>query len=100
VMGGLSGPAAKPIILRMAYQCVRSVRIPVIGCGGIASGADALEYLLAGCKAVQVGTATFRHPGAMLSVIEEIADHCAREGISRVSDLIGTLSSPAEDGGM
>lgn len=73
VMGGLSGPAVKPIILRMAYQCVRTVDIPVIGCGGIMTAQDALEYLFVGCKAVQVGTATFLHPGAMVNIIDELA---------------------------
>jgi len=100
VMGGLSGPAVKPIALRMAYQCVRSVGIPVIGCGGIMSAEDALEYLIVGCRAVQVGTATFLHPGAMLAVIDGLRAHCAETGITRLADLIGTLSSPAEDGHM
>jgi dihydroorotate dehydrogenase (NAD+) catalytic subunit len=100
VMGGLSGPAVKPIALRMAYQCVRSVAIPVIGCGGIMSASDALEYLIVGCRAVQVGTATFLHPGAMLEVLDGLTAHCAEMGIDRIVDLIGTLSSPAEDGHM
>lgn len=100
VMGGLSGPAVKPIILRMAYQCVRSVSIPVIGCGGIMSATDALEYLLVGCRAVQVGTATFLHPSAMLAVIDGLEDYCREMGLERVEDIVGTLSSSAEDGGM
>lgn len=100
VMGGLSGPAVKPIILRMAYQCVRSVGIPVIGCGGIMTAEDALEYLFVGCRAVQVGTATFLHAGAMLGVIDGLEAYCRDMGVDRVSDLIGTLSSSAEDGGM
>lgn len=100
VMGGLSGPAVKPIILRMAYQCVRSVGIPVIGCGGIMTAEDALEYLFVGCRAVQVGTATFLHPGAMLSVIDGLENYCRTMGIERIEDLVGTLSSSAEDGGM
>jgi dihydroorotate dehydrogenase (NAD+) catalytic subunit len=61
-MGGLSGPAIKPIILRHVFQCARAVKIPVIGCGGIASAEDAIEYMLAGASAVQVGTATFLQP--------------------------------------
>ncbi len=100
VMGGLSGPAVKPVILRMAYQCVRTVGIPVIGCGGIGSAADAIEYLLVGCRAVQVGTATFRHPGAMLQIIDDLAAYCREQEIERISDLVGKLSSSAEDGGM
>jgi dihydroorotate dehydrogenase (NAD+) catalytic subunit len=100
VMGGLSGPAVKPIILRMAYQCVRAVSIPVIGCGGIMSGQDAAEYLIVGCSAVQVGTATFRHPSAMLTVIDELAQFCEYQGLSRVRDLIGTLDAPSGDGAL
>ena len=97
VMGGLSGPAIKPIILRMAYQCVRAVQIPVIGCGGIMTAADALEYLIVGCRAVQVGTATFVHPGAMLTVIDGLEDYCRQNGIARIADLTGTLSAEAHD---
>ncbi|HET8728981.1 MAG TPA: dihydroorotate dehydrogenase [Alphaproteobacteria bacterium] len=100
IMGGLSGPAVKPIILRMAYQCVRAVRIPVIGCGGIMTAEDAAEYLLAGCRAVQVGTATFIHPTAMLSVIDGLADYCRSLGVASVRDLIGTLNAPGETGDM
>lgn len=100
VMGGLSGPAVKPIILRMAYQCVRSVNIPVIGCGGIMTAEDALEYLFVGCRAVQVGTATFLHPSAMLGVIDGLESYCRDMDVERVEDLVGTLSSSAEDGGM
>ena len=65
VMGGLSGPAIKPIVLRQVYQCARTVKIPVIGCGGISTTEDAVEYMLAGATAVQVGTATFVQPAAM-----------------------------------
>src|SRR5262249_25122068 len=68
--GGLSGPALKPIALRMVYQVARSLDIPIIGCGGIATGEDAMEFLMAGASAVQVGTATFRDPRAPLNVIE------------------------------
>lgn len=91
VMGGLSGPAMKPIALRMVYQCARAVDIPVIGCGGIATGADAVEYMLAGAAAVQVGTATFVRPTAMLTVIDGIADYCRRKGFARVADLTGAV---------
>ncbi len=90
-MGGLSGPAIKPIVLRMAYQCARALRIPVIGCGGIASAEDALEFLIAGCRAVQVGTATFRHPGAMIHILDDLDTWCRARGIERIDDLIGTL---------
>lgn len=100
VMGGLSGPAVKPIVLRMAYQCVGHVNIPVIGCGGIMTADDAVEYLLVGCSAVQVGTATFLHPSAMLSVIDGLDAYCRSAGVNRVTDLIGTLDSPPNDGTM
>jgi len=93
VMGGLSGPAVKPITLRMTYQCARAVDIPVIGCGGIASAEDAVEYLLAGARAVQVGTATFVRPGTMDEVIAGIAAYCRRKGFNRVVEMIGALDA-------
>ena len=88
VLGGLSGPAVKPIVLRQVYQCARAVDIPIIGCGGIVSGEDAAEYLLAGATAVQVGTATFVRPTAMIDVLTGLEAFCKRKGISRVADLI------------
>lgn len=91
VMGGLSGELVKPIVLRMTYQCARAVNIPVIGCGGIATAEDAIEYLLAGATAVQVGTATFVRPTAMLDVIEGIEAFCKRKGIAKVKELIGAM---------
>jgi dihydroorotate dehydrogenase (NAD+) catalytic subunit len=91
VMGGLSGPAVKPVIVRMTYQCAKAVRIPVIGCGGISTAEDAIEYMLAGAAAVQVGTATFVRPTTMLTVIDGLASFCRRKGISRVADLIGAV---------
>jgi len=97
VMGGLSGPAIKPIVLRQVYQCARAARIPVIGCGGIASTEDAVEYLLAGATAVQVGTATFRHPGAMPAIIDGLAAFCARRGIAEVASLTGALRTEEAD---
>ncbi len=93
VMGGMSGPAIKPIILRMAYQCANAVGIPVIGCGGIATAEDAVEYLLAGASAVQVGTATFIQPAAMVTIIDDLAQFCQRRGIARVKELIGAMQS-------
>ncbi len=91
VMGGLSGPAIKPIVLRQVYQCARAVRIPVIGCGGIATAEDAAEYMLAGATAVQVGTATFLQPETMIAVIEGLDRFCAARGIARVAELTGAL---------
>ena len=92
VMGGLSGPAVKPIFLRMVYQCARAVKICVIGCGGVMNGEDAIEYLLAGASAVQVGTASFLHPLAMINVIEGVERYCSAQGVARVAELIGAMA--------
>jgi dihydroorotate dehydrogenase (NAD+) catalytic subunit len=89
VMGGLSGPAIKPIALRMVHQCHRSVRIPIIGCGGIASAEDAVEFMLAGASAVQVGTASFLDPGAMQKIIDGLEAYCAEMGVARIRELTG-----------
>ena len=91
--GGLSGPAIKPVALRMVHDTVRAVRIPVIGIGGIASGDDALEFLLVGARAVQVGTATFVDPRATERIARELATGLARRGVGDVRDWIGTLES-------
>lgn len=91
VMGGLSGPAVRPVIVRMVFQCARAVKIPIIGCGGIMNGADAVEYLLAGASAVQVGTASFLDPAAMLAVIDGLNAYCERHGIARVAELTGAV---------
>lgn len=97
IMGGLSGPAVKPIVLRQVYQCSRAVRIPVIGCGGISTTEDAIEYLLAGAAAVQVGTATFVQPAAMISIIDGLKKFCERRDIPRVADLIGAVLNEEAD---
>jgi dihydroorotate dehydrogenase (NAD+) catalytic subunit len=89
IMGGLSGPAVKPIILRHVFQCAKAVTIPVIGCGGISTAEDAIEYLLAGASAVQVGTATFLQPAAMITIIDGLTAFCLRREIPRITDLIG-----------
>jgi len=96
VMGGLSGPAIKPIIVRQVFQCARAVRIPIIGCGGIMNATDAIEYLLAGASAVQVGTATFVHPAALTTIIDDLTAFLVRRGIERVGALVGAvrLTSP------
>jgi dihydroorotate dehydrogenase (NAD+) catalytic subunit len=97
IMGGLSGPAIKPIVLRQVYQCARTVKIPVIGCGGISTTEDAIEYMLAGAAAVQVGTATFIQPAAMINIIDGITKFCERREISRVADLIGAVLTEESD---
>ncbi len=91
VMGGLSGPAIKPIALRMVHQCYRSVRIPVIGCGGICSADDAVEFMLAGASAVQVGTASFIDPGVMQKIIDGLEAYCREMGVAHVRDLTGQV---------
>jgi dihydroorotate dehydrogenase (NAD+) catalytic subunit len=91
VVGGLSGPAIKPVGLRMVWQVSRAVKIPVVGMGGIISGEDAAEYLLAGASAVQVGTANFLDPAACLKVARELAAFCREQGIQDVNELVGGL---------
>ena len=90
-MGGLSGPAIRPIAVRMVYECAQQVRIPVIGMGGISSARDALEFLIAGATAVQVGTANFVDPFIWPKLLMGIEDYLTRHGIERVVDLVGTL---------
>ena len=92
--GGLSGPAIKPVALRMVHEVARAVRIPVIGMGGIASGDDALEFLLVGAQAVQVGTANFNDPAATSRIATELAAGLRRRGCADVRDWIGTLARP------
>ena len=87
IMGGLSGPAIKPIVLRQVFQCAGAMKIPVIGCGGITTAEDAVEYMLAGATAVQVGTATFLQPAAMTTIIDELAAFCLHRDIKRASEL-------------
>ncbi len=91
VMGGLSGPAIKPIVLRHVFQCAKAVEISVIGCGGISTAEDAVEYLLAGAAGVQVGTATFLQPTAMIDIIDGLRSFCLHRDIPRVTDLIGGI---------
>jgi dihydroorotate dehydrogenase (NAD+) catalytic subunit len=89
--GGLSGPAIKPIALRMVFQAARAVKIPVVGLGGIATGEDAAEFLIAGAHAVEVGTANFWDPASPLRVARELGDFCRAEKIAKIADLVGTL---------
>src|SRR5580704_6384914 len=91
IMGGLSGPAVKPIILRHVFQCAKAIAIPVIACGGISNAGDAVEYMLAGATAVQVGTATFVQPAAMTTIIDGLEAFCVHREIARVSDLTAAV---------
>lgn len=89
--GGLSGPAIRPVAVRMVHQVVQAVSIPVIGVGGIVRAMDALEFLIAGATAVQVGTANFVDPTAMLAIVQGIEEFCIEENISDIRELIGSL---------
>jgi dihydroorotate dehydrogenase (NAD+) catalytic subunit len=89
--GGLSGPAIKPIALRFVYQAARAVRIPVVGLGGIATGEDAAEFLIAGATAVEVGTAHFWDPGSAVRIARELEQFGSREGIGSVRELVGSI---------
>lgn len=93
VTGGLSGPAIKPVALRMVYQAARAVKIPIIGLGGIASTEDALEYFIAGARAIQVGTANFYDPSTSIRIVQGLRDYCHRKQL-HLADLIGSLKIP------
>jgi dihydroorotate dehydrogenase (NAD+) catalytic subunit len=93
IFGGLSGPAIKPIALRCTYEVVRAVNVPIIGIGGITNATDALEFLLVGAKAIQVGTANFINPTVTLDIIEGIARFLTVEGLTSIEDYIGTLDT-------
>jgi dihydroorotate dehydrogenase (NAD+) catalytic subunit len=89
--GGLSGPAIKPVALRMVYELARAIRLPIVGIGGITSGEDALEFLCGGARAVQVGTASFYDPRAAERIVAGMVKWCRRHGVAAVSELIGTV---------
>jgi dihydroorotate dehydrogenase (NAD+) catalytic subunit len=93
VTAGLSGPAIKPIALRMVYEAARAVKIPVIGMGGITTPVDVVEFMLAGASAVQVGTASYFDPVATETLVEELAEYCRERRIGRISELTGGLLS-------
>lgn len=91
VVGGFSGPAVKPVALRMVWQCSKAVSVPILGMGGVTTGTDAVEFMLAGATAVAVGTANFMNPQATIDVIDGIIDYCEEQGVNDVNDLIGAL---------
>lgn len=93
ITGGLSGPAIRPVALRMVWQVCRSVSVPVVGIGGILSARDALEFLIVGATAVQVGTANFVNPRATMDIIDGLEAWLAEKGIARVTDVIGSLET-------
>lgn len=89
ITGGLSGPAIKPVALHMVYEVAGAVEIPVIGCGGIVAASDAIEFIMAGASAIQVGAASFTNPRAHLDVLEGIEQFMEREGVEDIAELIG-----------
>lgn len=91
VVGGFSGPAVKPVALRMVWQCSKAVSVPILGMGGVTTGTDAVEFMLAGATAVAVGTANFMNPQATVDVIDGIIDYCEEQGVNDANDLIGAL---------
>lgn len=95
VMGGLSGPAIKPIALRCVFQIAKAVKIPIVGIGGIASLDDTMEFLIAGASAVQIGTANFYRPTAAIEILDGLPEALASLGAQRVTDIVGTLELPA-----
>ena len=92
ITGGLSGPAIKPVALRMVWQVANAVKIPVIGMGGIMSVSDALEFLLAGASAIQVGTASFIDPQASVKILEGIEDYLIKKGLSDIKEIVGYVN--------
>ncbi len=94
ITGGLSGPAVKPIALRMVWQTAQAVKVPIIGMGGIASATDAVEFLLAGASAVEVGTYNFVDPSVTTQIVDGIEDYMHRHGFTDIQDLIGALQIP------
>ena len=92
ITGGLSGPAVRPVAVRMVWQVAKAVNIPVIGLGGIASGRDAMEFILAGATAIQVGTYNFVNPHVTMEIIDYMQDYCSRHGVRNISELVGAVN--------
>jgi dihydroorotate dehydrogenase (NAD+) catalytic subunit len=97
VVGGLSGPAIRPIAVRMVYECRQTVKIPIVGMGGIADARDALEFMIAGATAVQVGTANFVDPLIWPKLLDGMRQYLERHQITRLADLVGTVDTTARD---
>jgi dihydroorotate dehydrogenase (NAD+) catalytic subunit len=97
IVGGLSGPAIRPIAVRMVYECRRAVKIPVIGMGGIATAADVLEFMIAGATAVQVGTANFVDPFIWSKLLTGIDDYMRRHHVNRLTDLVGSIDTSTRE---
>jgi dihydroorotate dehydrogenase (NAD+) catalytic subunit len=97
VVGGLSGPAIRPIAVRMVYECRQTVKIPIVGMGGIANARDAIEFMVAGATAVQVGTANFVDPFIWPKLLDGMRDYLERHKIDRIADLVGSVDTRAQD---
>ena len=97
IVGGLSGPAIRPIAVRMVYECRQAVKIPIVGMGGITDARDALEFVIAGANAVQIGTANFVDPFIWGKLLSGIEDYLRRHEIDRIADLVGTIDTRAKD---
>lgn len=91
ITGGLSGPAVRPVAVRMVWQVAKAVKIPVVGLGGIMNGRDAVEFMLAGARAIEIGTANFVDPAVTMKVIDFMEDYCSRHGISDINEIVGCI---------
>lgn len=91
IVGGLSGPAIRPVAVKIVWDAARAVRIPIIGMGGICDAADAMQFILAGARAVSVGSYTFRQPDAAMRVVDGLEEYCLRHGVADINDLVGAL---------
>ena len=89
--GGLSGPAVKPVAIRMVYQVSKAVKLPIIGMGGVMTGEDAIEFLMAGATAVSVGTANFNKPAASVEVVKGIGEYMSKYNVNDINELIGCV---------
>lgn len=91
ITGGLSGPAVRPVAVRMVWQVSKAIQIPVVGLGGIMNGRDAIEFMLAGARAIQVGTANFIDPTVTMKIIDYMVDYCERHGVNDINDIVGMI---------
>lgn len=92
ITGGLSGPAVRPVAVRMVWQVAKAVNIPVVGLGGIMNGRDAMEFILAGASAIEVGTANFIDPAVTVKIVDYMEDFCIRHGVKDINELIGAIN--------
>ena len=93
ITGGLSGPAVRPVAVRMVWQVAKAVKVPVVGLGGIMNGRDAIEFMLAGASAIQVGTANFVDPSVTMKIIDYMEDYCLRHGVKDINEIVGMINN-------